>query len=79
MAWFTFIIDHLIILYIILYTPRIEIYDGIINTFFILSGSIIGAYIGFSAWDDVSAKKSLSRIDIDEGPTIEDQADTDER
>jgi len=88
MAWITFVFDHLMIMYIVLYTPSVQAYEGIINTFFMLSGAVLGAYIGFSTWDDVSAKRSGVEIDTEEpepdGPHMappppEAQADTDER
>lgn len=88
MAWITFVFDHLMILYIVLYTPSIQAYEGIINTFFMLSGAVLGAYIGFSTWDDVSAKR-IGGIDTedDEGsydgphmaPPPGEQTDVDEK
>lgn len=81
MAWTTFIFDHLIILYIIFYTPAIEAYESIINTFFMLSGAILGAYIGFSTWDDVEDKKKeteLQKIDNSKAFETQDPSEVDE-
>lgn len=74
MAWLTFIFDHLIILYIILYAPVIEAYESIINTFFMLSGAVLSAYIGFSTWDDINKKKEeigLEKKRIDNSAAFE--------
>lgn len=68
MAWITFIFDHLLIMYIVVYTPAIQAYESIINTFFMLSGAVLSAYIGFSTWDDINKKKAeigLEKAKID--------------
>ena len=81
MAWTTFIFDHLIILYIIFYTPAIAAYESIINTFFMLSGAVLGAYIGFSTWDDVEDKKKeteLQKIDNSKAFETQDPSEVDE-
>lgn len=74
MAWITFIFDHLLILYIVVWAPPIMPYEGIINTFFMLSGAVLSAYIGFSTWDDVTKKKehfSLEKRRLFEAPKPE--------
>lgn len=56
MAWATFLFDHAMILYMLVFSPDVGGYESLINTFLIMSGSIIGAYIGFSTYDDVKNK-----------------------
>lgn len=58
MAWGTFLATHFLILYIVVYTPAVEAYSSIINTFFMFSGAILGAYLGFSTFDDVKNRES---------------------
>ena len=75
MAWITFLFDHTIILYMLIFQPALGGYEAIINTFLIMSGSIIGAYIGFATYDDVKNKK----YDNTEAYTPEPVEDGDER
>jgi hypothetical protein len=70
MAWITFIFDHILISYIVLYAQNIEQYISLISTFFAMSGSIIASYIGFATWDDINRKNQETGLDrslIDNG------------
>lgn len=75
MAWITFLFDHTIILYMLVFQPSLGGFESIINTFLIMSGSIIGAYIGFATYDDVKSKK----YDNEEAYKPEPVEDGDER
>lgn len=66
MAWISFSYVHALVLYLIIKLPDISNIEGIINTFLILAGSIIGTYIGFATWDDIQKKNAERDIYLKE-------------